>query len=73
MKSIKSFYFQNAKYLVSDEVGNSLVMIMDYKGNSFTIEMVLGNSDELKSEAEEVARKLLLKKHSVNFVERLEV
>ncbi len=73
MKKIKGFYFQNAKYLVTDEEGDSLFMVMNYKDNSFKLETISGENVELKNETESVALKLLAKKHGVNFVSRLEI
>lgn len=75
-KQIKTFFFQNAKYLIADEFGNSIYMVMKYKDNEFELEdyrIVDDNVAKLKEEAELVARKLLAKKHNVNFANRLEV
>ncbi|OGM74828.1 hypothetical protein A2382_03370 [Candidatus Woesebacteria bacterium RIFOXYB1_FULL_38_16] len=70
-KYINEFYFEKARYRISDGKNNVFFLDVDYKNNCFSTTFIksvaLGN---MKSEVEKIARDLLSRKHNVNFVNK---
>lgn len=58
------FYLNKASYIAEDNFGNKIDIDIDYWENSFKI----SRSDR---DLENFARKLLKKKHRVNFIDKL--
>lgn len=67
-KYIKSFIFDIAQYLVEDGKGNSVLLQINYKDNSFNMQKTEKIDVDFVQEIEEVAKRLLEKKHGVNRV-----
>lgn len=73
---ISSFYFQTARYLVSDEFGNEVVLENNYHQKTFklkTVKKVDANILVLKQKLEKVAVDLLERKHNVNFAYKFQI
>ena len=67
---LTNFYFQTAQYLVSDEFGNQVLLMNNYKAKTFslkTVKKVDANILVLKQKLGKVALGLLEKKHGINF------
>lgn len=72
-KYIKSFIFDQARYLVSDG-SRRLALKVDYKGNKYNIEEGdVRLPQQLRKELGEIAKDLLLRKHNKNFAEQADV
>lgn len=70
MKLITKFYFDKAKYLVGDDMGNDAHLKIDYKNSRF----VVSKTDPLfRQKVSLVAKSLIAKKHNVNFSDRIEI
>lgn len=63
MHKITKFYFQQAKYIAGDDLGNEVVMELDYKNNRYKIR---GKGQQLLKETRLVAKSLLKRKSGVN-------
>ena len=71
-KKIKDFYFVKAQYQVGDGNGNSALLTVDYKDNTFRIESTEKTHNlKFASHVKEVGRDLLKRKHGVNFADRV--
>ena len=69
-KHIGGFYFGKAEYRLEDNVGNILVMKINYRENIYGLEVLQKNGkglSELKKEAGVIADDLLKRKSQVNF------
>lgn len=67
---IKSFYFQSAKYLISDEFGNQLLLENNYRDRSYRMVILRKKTSaivKLQQRLNWVATDLLSRKHGVNF------
>lgn len=62
---IKKFLFGFAQYYLSDEYDNRVLLKINYKNNSYAVKGT-GISEEFRQEVEDVALKLLKRKHGVN-------
>jgi len=75
-KLISEFYFDKAKYMVSDALGNQIILEIDYQNKKFKIAESNTVDREirlLKMQVSSAAYKLFEKKHKVNFSDRIEV
>lgn len=73
IKIIKKFVLDKASYKLEDNSGNRLLMRIDYWDGNFELkdEMVLNDKIiMLKNKASRIARKLLVKKHKINFAQK---
>lgn len=61
---ITKFYLNKASYIAEDNKGDSINLNIDYWGNKFKI-------SQKNKELETFAKKLLNKKHRVNFVYKM--
>lgn len=61
---ITKYFIDKARYRAEDEAGNIIWLDVNYWENNFRI-------SERNLELESFAKKLLIKKHKVNFVEKL--
>lgn len=61
MQKITQFLFDRAQYQLTDSEGHTVLLKMNYAGNSYEIE---GGESRV---AERVAESLLAKKHAVDF------
>jgi len=69
LKSIKSFLFNYAQYDIADKHGNKGVLKINYKDNSYDIELGIDDS-ALRVEVVTVAKDLLERKHGINFANK---
>lgn len=67
-KIVTKFYFDKAKYLVGDDFGNKAFLKIDYKNRKFVISKT---NSLFKQKVALVAKKLIIKKHNVNFSDRI--
>lgn len=74
-KIVTKFYFQNAKYLVGDDNGNEVFLKIDYKNSYYAINPVTKTATikTFMDQVKIVAQKLIIKKHGVNFSDRIEI
>ncbi|MEK7188617.1 MAG: hypothetical protein AAB685_02070, partial [Patescibacteria group bacterium] len=74
---INKFYFDRARYLVADVIGNEIIMAIDYKHARFRlIKLRLIESramQQLKVQAAVLAKDLINRKHNVNFSDTIRV
>ncbi len=68
---LKSFLFDKAKYLAADENGQEVLLVVDYKNNTY--KLVGEGSRELRTELGVIAADLLKRKHKVNFADHVRV
>lgn len=61
---ITEYYLNKAKYIAIDETGRRIDLEIDYWGNKYKI-------SESNKELEVFIKKLLKKKHKVNFVHKM--
>lgn len=75
MKTITKFYFDKAKYTLADAGGNTVLMAIDYKGGKFRVitKSVVNKQkmNMLKDQAQLIAADLLIRKHNVNFSDKI--
>ena len=71
-KVITKFYFDHAKYLVGDDVGNEAFLKIDYKNSKYRI-LPIKVTSAFKEKVAFVAKKLIIKKHNINFSDRIEI
>lgn len=64
MKKITEYYLNKASYFAVDENGKKIRISIDYWGNKFKL-------SEKNLALETFAKKLLKKKHKVNFVHKM--
>lgn len=69
-KVITKFYFDRAKYLVGDDLGNEAFLKIDYKNSRFLISKT---NPLFKQKVALAAQRLIVKKHNVNFSDRIEI
>ncbi|MBI5358832.1 hypothetical protein HZB69_04375 [Candidatus Amesbacteria bacterium] len=69
-KIITKFYFDRAKYLIGDDFGNEAILKIDYKNSRFTISKT---NPLFKQKVTLVAKRLIVKKHNINFSDRIEI
>ncbi|HBC72444.1 TPA: hypothetical protein DCZ90_01345 [Candidatus Amesbacteria bacterium] len=77
MTCIKHFYFDRAKYRVSDGRGNEIFMEIDYKNGKFELPVVnfgeRKGMQELKRAVGKLAAGLIKRKRNVNFSAKIGV
>jgi len=76
MKHITKFFFDRAVYCVGDDRGNKILLIVNYTKNRYKlVELNTEGSSlaELKGYSAKVAKNLLLRKHNINFANKLYV
>lgn len=71
MHTISRFYFDKAKYRLTDALGNEVLMAIDYKNARFRLREVTvfdkENMAKLRSRVNRIATDLIRRKHDVNF------
>jgi hypothetical protein len=70
-KVITKFYFDHARYLVGDGVGEDIYLDVNYKIGNF--EIVGKPSADLKIQLEHIGHDLVNRKHGVNFSDKIEI
>lgn len=73
MQTITKFYFDRARYLVGDDSGNEVYLEMDYKNAKFEMQMSKSVNQQFLEKVEQVAKDLLVRKHGVNFSDRIQI
>ncbi|MEK7163876.1 MAG: hypothetical protein AAB768_01890 [Patescibacteria group bacterium] len=68
-KNITKFYFDKAKYLVGDALGNEFFLEVDYKNGKFKLSGKLPNPQ--KTNIETFALDLIKRKHGINFSDKI--
>ncbi len=68
---LKKFLFDIAKYKAVDENGTKILLVVDYKNNSFSFEGK--GTAKLRRELSLIAKDLLKRKHNVNFADHVRV
>lgn len=64
---IKGFFFHSAEYQLDDGAEDAVVLVIDYKNNSFAVKDKVGAKNiKFRQEIESLARSLLQRKHGVN-------
>lgn len=69
MKTITKLYFNKASYFVGDDLGNVILLKVNYYENKFSIKNKIiknGNISLLTNEAQVLAKDLLKRKSGVN-------
>lgn len=71
LQFVKNLVVEKANYILEDEQGNKLELIVDYAANSFKIsESMTEPESEFWKESERFASGLLARKHGANLAER---
>jgi len=76
MQTINGFYFDKAKYRLSDSAGNEIFLAIDYQHGEFELIEVIKagrGMGGLKKQAATVARGLIERKRNVNFSGKIAV
>lgn len=68
-KVITKFYFDHARYLASDGVGENIYLDINYREGNFQI---IGDpSKDLKTQLEYLGKDFISRKHGVNFSDKI--
>ncbi len=73
MSRISKYYFDRAQYVVGDDFGNEVMLVIDYRNNKFQTKVVKQQDDRinnLKRDISPVAKDLLARKHGINFAKK---
>ncbi|MBI2008148.1 hypothetical protein HYS82_00645 [Candidatus Amesbacteria bacterium] len=73
MNTITKFYFDKAKYLVGDDGGNEIYLVMDYKKGEYKIVRRKGGDQKFLGRVAEVANGLIKRKQGLNFSDRIQI
>lgn len=72
LENVKQFMFESAQYYVSDGDGDRVILRVDYKNNSYSIEEKGGTlNPAFRQDISQVAADLLQRKHGENFARRV--
>jgi len=73
IKEITRFYLKDAKYVLSDDYGNRLDLVVNYAKADFSVRIITGgkNNKALVLEAQLIAQHLLNDKAQKNLAERI--